>query len=90
MPNSAVATRSMIRNAPERLRSAKMRSGSSECRLRRSMSTNVTRSTANAVSEASTFESIQCEIPRWSVPALDRPYTSSAPGGARGAPDHDQ
>jgi hypothetical protein len=24
------------------------------------------------------------------VPALDRPYTSSAPGGARGAPDHDQ
>ena len=42
------------------------------------MSTKLTSSTADAISEVKTLPSAQCETPEESVPALDSPYTSSA------------
>ena len=73
MPNIAVATQSIIRYAPERLRLASKRSGSSACRLRDSMTTKPTSSTTAATSDATTLGSVQCEMPDSLAVALDSP-----------------
>ena len=69
----AVASTSMIRYEPERLRSARMRNGISGCLLRASVITKAASSTTAAASEAMTLGSAQCETPAWPVLALDRP-----------------
>ena len=63
IPNMAVASASMMRYAPERLRLARMRSGISACGLRASMTTKPASSSADAVSDAMTRVSPQCETP---------------------------
>jgi hypothetical protein len=46
--------------------------------VRKKKMPSVASRTADAASAAMTLVSPQCEIPDWSVPALDRPYTKAA------------
>src|SRR5215472_846991 len=76
-PNIEVPMHKRMRFAPDRLELRNIRSGSSACLLRDSMSTNAPSRTTEAASDATTFASPQCETPFWVVAALDRPKTSA-------------